>query len=65
MKTHIIKAFRVNEDTYKLYCEVQEHINIKECELRRLLFNRVLMELKVLAQDKGWENIEFSVKELN
>ncbi len=65
VKNHLIKAFKVSEETAKLFFEVAEKVNLRNTDLSRLLFNKALHELKAIAQKEGWENIKFSVKELN
>jgi len=63
VKNHIIKSFRVGEETYKLFLECQKNINLSNSDLARLLFNRSLKELITTAQKVGWENLTFAVRE--
>jgi len=64
-KNHIIKAFKVSEQTWDKFNKASKEIGIKNSELSRLLFNRALTEMLTLAQDNGWNNIQITLKELN
>jgi len=64
-KNHIIKAFKVSEDCYEKFQIASEGTRLSNPELSRLLFNRALSLLLASSQKAGWENISFTVKELN
>ncbi|MFA5652340.1 MAG: hypothetical protein WC933_03165 [Candidatus Paceibacterota bacterium] len=63
-RNHIIKSFKVSEETSKLFDKASEKTGLKKSELSRLLFNRSLQQLNSKAIEVGWDNINFCVKEL-
>jgi hypothetical protein len=64
-KNHLIPAFKISEETYKAFEEAIIKTNMRKTDLSRLLFNRALKELRSIAQTQGWENLSFSIKEMN
>jgi len=64
-KNHLIKSFRVSEKTWNNYIEAAEKVGLKAPQLSRLLFNRSLIQLISFAQKEGWENLTFTLREIN
>lgn len=65
MKNHIIKSFKVNEQTFKMFEEASNELGIQKSQLSRLLFNRALKDLKTTSINLGgYSEITITIKEL-
>lgn len=65
VKNHLIKSFRVSSETWQSFNEACEKTSLKPSMLSRLLFIRALAELQAAAIKSGWENLNFSIKEIS
>jgi len=63
-KNHTIKSFRVSDETYEKFEKAVEEIGLKRADVSRLLFNKALKELTALAQENGWDELNFSVRDM-
>ena len=64
-KNHIIKSFRISDNTFDKFVKASVETGLKTSELSRILFNRALSELTAIAVKEGWNNLSFSVQEMN
>ena len=58
-KNHTLHL-KIEKESQELLKEVSTKIKIPQSVLARLLLNKSLMDLKVLAQTEGWDNILFT-----
>jgi len=58
-KNHTLHL-KIEKESQELLKEVSTKIKIPQSVLARLLLNKSLMDLKVLAKTEGWDNILFT-----
>ena len=58
-KNHTLHL-KIEKESQEILKEVSTKIKIPQSVLARLLLNKSLMDIKVLAQSEGWDNLLFT-----